>query len=104
RLVARKRARRDEPEIRQPHRLHRARARADVARMRGFDENDADRNLHEARGFVNAVNRELSPTADYSTLRPRYARHGQHRYPRSPARRRSDDSPVEPARRPADHG
>src|SRR5690606_15931695 len=51
RLLARERARRDEREIVEPHRFHRARARADVTRVRGFDENDADRNLHDARGF-----------------------------------------------------
>src|SRR5690606_23910983 len=55
RLLARKSTRRDEHELRQTHRFHRAGARADVTRMRGFDENDADRNLHEARGPEYAV-------------------------------------------------
>src|SRR5690606_328200 len=54
-LLARKRAGRNEREIRQAHRVHRARARADVARVRGFDEDYTDRNLHEARGLDDSV-------------------------------------------------
>ena len=51
---------RDESEVRQAHRLHRPRDGADVARMRGFDENNADGYLHGKSS--------LSAAAEYSTL------------------------------------
>src|SRR5881394_1909943 len=68
-----------EREVREPHRLHRARGRADVAGVRGFDEHDADGDVHglkrsharlrvAIRCVLLAADR-LPRQGDYSTLR-----------------------------------